>query len=237
MEVLGIIPARGGSKAIPRKNIALLAGRPLINYTCKAAKKSKRLTRLIVSTDDKEIAQVCTKNNVEAPFLRPKDLAKDETGMMEVIIHALKTLEEAEKYKPDIIVLLQPTSPLRTHEHIDAAVDLLIKTGADSVVSVVHVPHQFNPVSVMKIENEKLIPFIESSQILRRQDKPKVYGRNGPAVLAMRREIILKKNSLYGDDIRPIIMSEEESVDIDTMFDFKIAEFLLKESQKPSHEI
>lgn len=231
MEILGIIPARGGSKAIPHKNIALLAGRPLISYTCKSAQKSKRLTRLVVSTDDKEIAQVCMQNGVEAPFLRPEDLAKDETGMLEVLIHALKTLEEAENYKPDIIVLLQPTSPLRTSDHIDAAVDLLVKTGADSVVSVTHVPHQFNPVSVMKIENEKLVPFISGPQILRRQDKPKVYGRNGPAVLAMRRETILNKNSLYGDDVRPFIMTEEESIDIDTKFDFDIAEFLIKKHE------
>lgn len=232
MEILGIIPARGGSKAIPRKNIALLNGKPLISYTCKAAKKSKRLTRLIVSTDDKEIAQICMQNGVEAPFLRPKDLAKDEIGMFEVVEHALQTLEEAEDYKPDIIILLQPTSPLRTSEHIDKAVDLLIKTGADSVVTVVHVPHQFNPVSVMKIENEKLVPFISGSQILRRQDKPKVYGRNGPAVLAVRRQTVLNKKSLYGDDVRPLIMSEEESIDIDTQFDFEIAEFLLKKSSK-----
>lgn len=232
MKILGLIPARGGSKAIPHKNIALLNGKPLISYTCKAAKKSKHLTRLIVSTDDKEIAQICIKNGVSAPFIRPQDLAKDETGMLEVVIHALKTLEENENYKPDIIVLLQPTSPLRTAEHIDKAVGILIETGADSVVSVVHVPHQFNPVSVMKIENEKLVPFISEPQILRRQDKPKVYGRNGPAVLAMRRETILNKNSLYGDDIRPCVMSEEESVDIDTQFDFEIAEFLLKKSPK-----
>lgn len=228
MDILGLIPARGGSKTIPHKNIALLNGKPLISYTCKTAKKSKCLTRLILSTDDKEIAQVCRNLGVEVPFFRPVDLAKDSTGMFEVIEHAFQTLEEAENYKPDIVVLLQPTSPLRKAEHIDKAVDILVESGADSVVSVMHVPHQFNPVSVMKIEDERLVPFISGPQILRRQDKPKVYGRNGPAVLAMRRETILNKKSLYGEDVRPLIMKEEESIDIDTQFDFDIAEFLIK---------
>lgn len=229
MNILGLITARGGSKSIPNKNIVNLAGKPLIAYTCEAAKKSKRLTRVILSTDDKKIAGVARKYGIEVPFMRPQELAKDDTGTLSVIEHALKFLEEKEGYSPDIIVLLQPTSPLRRASHIDAAVDLLIKTGADSVVSVVEVPHNFNPISVMSLEKGRLAPYSKGGKpILRRQDKPKVYGRNGPAVLVMKREIVFNKKSLYGSHIRPLVMAQEESIDIDTLFDLKIAEFLLK---------
>lgn len=232
MEVLGIIPARGGSKSIPHKNIALLAGLPLLAYTCRAAASSKKLTRIILDTDDKAIAKAGEKYGVEVPFLRPKNLAKDKTLIIDVLVYTLERLKKGENYKPDIVVLLQPTSPLRTHARIDEAVDLLIKTKADCVVSVVEVPHQFNPVSVMKIENGRLVPYGGRLGPLRRQDKPKVYGRNGPAILAMRAGTTLKKKSLYGSDVRPLIMKPEESIDIDNFFDLKIAACLLKCSGK-----
>ena len=184
-EILAIIPARGGSKGIPKKNMVLLAGKPLIQYTIDAAKGSKLITRIILTSDDNEIIEYCKKQGIEVPFKRPSDLAKDDTPMIDVIIHAIRYLEEKENYKPDIIILLQPTSPLRTSKHIDEALEKLINSDADSIVSVVEVPHQFNPYSVMKLEDGYLkhfLPYDERKNI--RQLKPKFYARNGAAFYA-----------------------------------------------------
>jgi CMP-N-acetylneuraminic acid synthetase len=184
------------------------------------------LTRVIPSTDDEEIARVARACGIQVPFSRPADLARDETPMVDVLCHALSWLEAHEGYRPDLVVLLQPTSPLRRAEHIDAAVDLLIQSGADTVVSVVEVPHQFNPVSVMRAEGSRLVPFLEGRMILRRQDKPQVYARNGPAVLVVRREVV-ERGELYGRVVRPLVMSLADSVDIDSAEDLALAEFWL----------
>ena len=226
MNILGLIPARGGSRSIPRKNAIPLGGRPLLAYTCDAALQSKRLTRTVLSTDDEEIARVGTACGVEVPFRRPADLARDETPMIEVVRHAVGWLADHEGYRADLVAVLQPTSPLRRAEHIDAAVDLVLETGADTVVSVVEVPHQFNPVSLMRLEEGRLIPFLDQPMILRRQDKPPVYARNGPAVLVVRREVIAQ-GRLYGDTVRPLEMSHADSVDIDDADDLALAEFYL----------
>src|SRR5436190_23965871 len=182
--VLGIIPARGGSKGIPDKNLMLLGGRPLLAYTADAAKESTRLTRTIVTTDDDRIARSAQSLGVEVPFMRPSSLAGDDVPMLPVLQHAVKTLA-TEGFSADIVVLLQPTSPLRRGEHIDAAVTWLERAGGDSVVSVVEVPHQFNPTSVMRVEDGLLKPFLAGPAATRRQDKPRVLARNGPAVLAV----------------------------------------------------
>lgn len=227
MKILGLITARGGSKSIPHKNIALLAGRPLLAYTCEAALSSRCLTRIVLDTDDPGIAGVGRACGVEVPFMRPAGLAQDDTLHIDVIRHALTWLQEHEGYRPDIVVLLQPTSPLRRAEHIDAAVDIMLSTEADTVVSVVKVPHRFNPASVMRLDaNGRLYPFLEGPMVLRRQDKPKVYARNGPAVLVMRREVV-ESGKLYGDVVRPLEMSIVDSVDIDNADDLALAEFWL----------
>jgi CMP-N-acetylneuraminic acid synthetase len=226
VNVLGIIPARGGSRSISRKNIVPLAGRPLLAYTCDAALGSKRLTRTILSTDDEEIAEIGKACGVEVPFLRPAELALDETQMIEVVRHAVGWLMEHERYLSDIVVILQPTSPLRRAEHIDTAVDVLIETGADTVVSVVEVPHHFNPVSLMRVDEGRLVPLLDQPMILRRQDKPRVYARNGPAVLAVRREVV-EESRLYGDSVYPLEMRVADSVDIDGPEDLDLAEFYL----------
>jgi CMP-N,N'-diacetyllegionaminic acid synthase len=223
--VLGVVPARGGSKGIPNKNLALLAGRPLLAYTAEAVRVSRRLSRCIVSTDDERVAEAARSLGLEVPFLRPSELASDDTPMLPVLRHAAR--EIARRGSPvDVVVLLQPTSPLRRAAHIDAAVDLLESTGADSVVSVVEVPHQFNPVSVMRLEAGRLLPFVDGPPVTRRQDKPRVYARNGPAVLAVRVRV-LEAGSLYGDDCRPLIMTASESIDIDGPDDLALAELML----------
>ena len=228
MNVLGIIPARGGSRGVPRKNLALLAGRPLLAYTFDAARHSRCLTRTVVTTDDSEIAAYAQSCGIEVPFMRPAELAGDDTPTLPVIQHAIRELQNR-GFVPEAVVILQPTSPLRRAEHIDAAVQQLASTGADSVVTVVEVPHHFNPVSVMRIEDGRLVPFLEGEGIavLRRQDKPKVYARNGAAVYAVRTDIAMA-GSLFGRDSRPLEMNLADSVDIDCPDDLLVAEAMLR---------
>jgi CMP-N,N'-diacetyllegionaminic acid synthase len=219
VSVVGLIPARGASKGIPRKNLAPLGGKPLIAWTIKAGLESERLTRTVVSTEDEEIAEVARALGAEV-LARPPALARDETPMHEVLAHAAADLGPAEA-----LVLLQPTSPLRTAAHIDAAVELLLASGADAVVSVVEVPHRYGPASLMKLDGDRLVPHDDSTHATRQQ-KPVVYARNGPAILALRRERL--GADLYGGDLRAYVMEQRDSVDIDEPFDLELAEFLLR---------
>jgi CMP-N-acetylneuraminic acid synthetase len=228
MNILGLIPARGGSKAIPRKNIFPLAGTPLLGYTCQAATASRVLTRVLLNTDDPEIAEVGRKYGVETPFLRPAQLAEDETPILPVIRHTLGWLDANQDFHTDVVVLLQPTSPLRGARHIDAAVDLLIDSGADTVVSVQEVPHQFNPISVMRLDEQGCLqPYLEGDLVLRRQEKPQVYARNGPAVLVIRRQVV-ESGRLYGDRVLPLIMNPLDSLDVDDEDDLTLLEALIQ---------
>jgi CMP-N,N'-diacetyllegionaminic acid synthase len=214
--VVALIPARGGSKGIPRKNLARLGGKPLIAWTLEAVQASDAVTSVVVSTDSDEIAQAVSGVQI---LRRPANLAGDDTPMRAVVDHAL-----AELGTPDVLVLLQPTSPLRRSEHIDEAVRLLLESGADSVVSVVEVPHRFGPESLMALDDGRLVPLAEAAT--RRQDKRRVYARNGPAILAVRPDRI--GDDLYGGDCRPYVMRPEDSVDVDEQFDLELAEFLLE---------
>jgi CMP-N,N'-diacetyllegionaminic acid synthase len=228
VNILGLIPARGGSKAIPHKNIVLLAGKPLLAYTCQAGLASRTLTRLVLNTDDRAIAEVGREYGVETPFLRPASLAADDTPILPVIQHAVEWMEVNEGFYTEVVVLLQPTSPFRKSAHIDAALDLLLDSDADNVVSVLAVPHNFNPVSVMQLDDRGYLkPSLKGDLILRRQDKPRVYARNGPAVLAVRREVI-DTGRLYGDKVLPFEMDPIASLDIDDENDLRIAEALLR---------
>jgi len=231
-EILAIIPARGGSKSIPKKNMVLLCGKPLIQYTIDAAKKSTLISRIILSSDDDEIMNHCKSQDIEVPFRRPFKFAQDDTPMIDVVKHAIKFLKKKENYKSEYIILLQPTSPLRTAQHIDEALNELINSDADSIVSVMEVPHQFNPFSVMKLDMEGNLAFFikEGKKYRRRQDKPTLYARNGPAILASKYECVLKNNVLYSGNILPYFMKREISIDIDNTFDLILAEILLKTS-------
>ena len=226
---LGIVPARGGSKGISRKNLVSLHGRPLVAWTLDAARSARSLARVVVSTDDEEIAAEVRVHGGDVPFMRPVSLATDDTPVLNVVQHVIQELERRERWRPDVVVLLQPTSPLRTASHIDAAVDLLQETGADSVVSVVEVPHQFHPVSVMRLKGDRLIPYEGNSTVTRRQDKPTLYGRNGPAVLVTRPAVLLEQGSLYGMDSRPFVMAPEESVDVDSLWELELAAWYLSQ--------
>jgi CMP-N-acetylneuraminic acid synthetase len=225
MKVLGVIPARGGSKGVPGKNLRPVAGRPLLAYTADAARASRTLERVVVSTDDPGIAEAARRLGLDVPFMRPRDLASDEAPMLPVLWHAATEMA-VRGFAADAVVLLQPTSPLRRAGHIDAAVELLETTGADSVVTVVEVPHQFSPVSVQRLEGDRLQPYQPGPAVTRRQDKPRVYARNGPAVLAVRRHV-LERPSLYDGDCRGLVMDAADSIDVDTPWDLELLEFLL----------
>ncbi len=212
MDVLGLIPARGGSKGIPRKNLAPLGGRPLLAWTVDAARGAGELTRVVVSTDDDEIAAVA---GVEV-LRRPPELAADDTPMLEVVRHAVSELG------PDVVALLQPTSPFRRAEHVDACVRLLLESGADAVVSVVEVPHRFRPDSLMDVVDGRVVA---RGTARTRQEKERVYARNGPAVLARRADRL--GGDLYGGDVRPFVMSARDSLDVDDPDDLELAERLL----------
>ena len=210
--VLGLIPARGGSKGIPGKNLVPLAGKPLLAWTVDAARAARSLTHVVVSTDDDGIAAAA---GVQV-LRRPAELAADETPMLDVIRHA------AEEIPCDVLVLLQPTSPLRRPEHVDESVALLRETGADCVVSVVEVPHQFRPDSLMALEDGRLVALGDAR---RRQDKQSVYARNGPAVLVVRPDRL--GDDLYAGDTRPYVMDPRDSIDVDGPFELELAELLL----------
>jgi CMP-N-acetylneuraminic acid synthetase len=212
-DVLGLIPARGGSKGVPRKNLVPVGGKPLLQWTVEAASGATELSRVVVSTDDDEIAAAA---GVEV-LRRPPKLAADDTPMLSVLRHAIDEL------RPDVVVVLQPTSPLRRAEHVDAAVRLLLESGADSVVSVVAVPHRFAPESLMDVRGGRLVPRGAAGT---RQEKAVVYARNGPAVLALRAGRL--GDELYGGDCRPYVMDERESLDVDTPFELELADLLLR---------
>jgi N-acylneuraminate cytidylyltransferase/CMP-N,N'-diacetyllegionaminic acid synthase len=228
MKILGLIPARGGSKGIPDKNIVPLNGRPLIDHTIQAALGSRLITQTILSSDSKKIIAVAERRGVEVPFVRPAELAGDDTPALPVIQHAVNWMVEREGFKPDYVVLLQPTSPLRTAHHIDQALERLINSDADSIVSVVKVPHIYSPFSVMQLEGAYLKPYLQYNETRNlRQLKPQFFARNGAAIYAFTYECLIRKKSIYGDKIIGFEMSREESIDIDDLFDLKICELVL----------
>jgi CMP-N-acetylneuraminic acid synthetase len=224
--VLGLVPARGGSKGVPGKNVRLLAGRPLVEHAARAAFESGVLDRVVLSTDSVEIAEAGRRAGLEVPFLRPASLAGDETPMLEVVRHAVEHLTGA-GWAPEIIALLQPTSPLRRPAHVREAIALLRATGADSVVSVVEVPRHLSPDYLMRIEAGVLRPFLpEGAGVARRQDARPAYARDG-TVYACWRATLERFGSLYGDDCRPLVLSPAESLSIDSPDDWAAAERIL----------
>ena len=233
-KILAVIPARGGSKGVPRKNIRLLAGRPLIVYTLEAALAVRcRLHRLIVSTDDAEIAEVARRYGVDVPFMRPAELAGDGVPMIPVLQHAVQTVEAMDNIHLDWVLLLQPTAPFRTPQDIEAALDLAAGAGCDSVISVVQV-FAVHPILMKRIENDRLLPFcIEEQEGTRRQDyQPPAYMRNG-AIYLTRGAVLVEQNSIWGQVIRPYVMPEERSISIDSELDLKLAELMLAERSRP----
>lgn len=229
--ILAVITARGGSKGIPGKNIKLLGGKPLIAYTIEAAKASQFLTRCILSSDDAEIIEVSKKFGADVPFVRPTELAQDNSTSIEVVQHAINWLKENDGQEYDYLMILQPTSPFRSSEDIDECIKKIVDTDTDSVMSMKELI-DFSVKKVKRIENDLILPWLEDEGVwtLARQNLEKVYKRNC-AIYLTKTELIMK-GDLFGKTSRPYIMPEERSVDINKPIDFELAEFYLKQMIK-----
>jgi CMP-N-acetylneuraminic acid synthetase len=228
MRTLAIVPARGGSKGIPRKNIALLLGKPLLAYTAEAALAAKRLTRVVLSTEDEEIADIGRQCGLDTPFLRPLELAADDTPTIPVLQYVLRRLEEdGERY--EAVLTLQPTNPLRLPEDIDGSIELLEKSGADSVISFVDVGEK-HPARMKFVGPDGRVsspPFAEEFEGQRRQELPKIYLREGSIYLT-RRAVLMEQNSVHGRDCRAWLIPQHRACNIDIPFDLFLAEQMLK---------
>lgn len=228
-EVLAIIPARAGSKGIPRKNIRLFAGHPLIAYSIAAGLQAKMVTRVVVTTDDNEIAAVARSYGAETPFLRPLELAGDRILDLPVFQHALNWLAERENYHPDAVVHLRPTTPLRPPDLVDRAIHILLEhPGADSVRGLT--PAQQNPFKMWLMESEEkpisplmTVPEMDESYNAPRQTLPIAYAHNG-LIDIIRSATILKQNSMSGKIILPVLFDPAYSADLDTIDDWRRAE-------------
>jgi len=231
--VLALIPARGGSKGIPDKNIRPLAGRTLLAYAAQAAFESRVVDRAVLSTDSERIAAEGRRIGLEVPFMRPGDIARDETPMLAVIEHAVDSLEQG-GWLPEIIVLLQPTSPLRQPDHIRSAVQQLRDSAADSVVTVVEVPRHLSPDYVMRIDEGRLVPFLpQGAAVTRRQDARVAWVRDG-TVYAFWLRTLRETRTIYGRDCRPLVLPARESLTIDTPDDWDDAERRIAAAERPS---
>lgn len=234
-KILGVIPARGGSKGVSRKNVRLVCGKPLIAYTIETALEVRHLFhRIIVSTDDKEIANVSQQYGAEVPFLRPIELAGDEISTVPVLQHAVQFIEQQDGVRFDWVCLLQPTAPLRTAKDLEEAMRLTSNSSCDSVISVVKVD-SVHPILMKRIEAGRLLPYcIEEKEGTRRQDyQPPAYMRNG-AIYLTRRDILVEKNSIWGNIICTYVMPKERSLGVDSELDLKMVELLMSERQNES---
>jgi len=230
MKILAIIPARGGSKGVPKKNIKLLGKKPLIEYTIDGAKNSKFLIEIVVSTDDQEIAITSEIAGCKPPFIRPAALAQDSSTSLEVVQHAITFFENKNIFF-DAVCLLQPTTPFREKGFIDKAIEKFITSKADCLVSVLPIPHEYNPHwAFEECENGLLkIATGEETIIPRRQELPKAFHRDGAVYIS--KTTVIKKGSFYGKSIAYIESNPKFYVNIDTMKDWEAAEKLLTQIQ------
>jgi N-acylneuraminate cytidylyltransferase/CMP-N,N'-diacetyllegionaminic acid synthase len=230
VEILALIPARGGSKRVPHKNLLPVAHKPLIAWTIEAARAAKSLTRVVVSTDSEAIAAVSVQYGAEVPFIRPAELAQDHTCGMAPILHAVRWLDQHEAYQPDLVMCLQATSPLRAVADIEATIDLALQQHADAVVSLTPVPYQ--PAWMKQVDSRgRIRDWLPGTQWATRcQDGPAVYALNGAIYLA-RRQVLLTRQNWYGDNTYAYVMPPERSLDVDTPWDMSLADVLLRERQ------
>lgn len=228
MKVLGLIPARGGSKGVPRKNIKNLCGKPLIQYAIEAAQQANVLTEIMVSTEDEEIAEVAKQSGAQVPFIRPMVLAGDKSPTIDVVLHVLEEYQKLGK-SFDAVCLLQATNPLRTADTIRMSIEKFKDTNADCLLSVREVPHEFNPHwTFEEKENNDLLRIAtgEKEIIPRRQELPKAFYRDG-AIYLTKSTVIIDQRSLYGERIAYINLEGKPHVNIDTMKDWALAEQIL----------
>jgi len=227
MRVLGLIPARGGSRDIPRKNLRVLGGKPLLQHTVEAALAARGLSRVVLSTEDEEIVALGRQYGVDVPFLRPAELARDDTPTLPVVLHALTWLERVGD-RFDAICLLQPTHPLRRPEHVDACIALLEQTDADAVMTVLRVPPAYNPHWVYFVDASGHLALSTGARqpIPRRQELPAAFHREG-SVYVVRRDVVMTQQSMYGDRLVGYELDPAQSVNIDGWDDLERAKDLL----------
>jgi CMP-N-acetylneuraminic acid synthetase len=232
VKVLGIIPARGGSKRLPRKNLLPLDGRSLLERTLSTALAARLLTELVVSSDDEEILAEAERVAPGRALRRPAELATDEARAIDAVQHAVASAEARRGERFDAVAVLQCTSPLTLPEDVDATIDLLQATGADSAVSVVRVAHDVHPLKLKRLVGDRLEPFIEDEAgRFAAQELPEVYVRNCAVYVATR--ALVAAGRLIGDDCRGYVMPRERSVDINDELDLAFAEFLLSRRPRP----
>jgi CMP-N,N'-diacetyllegionaminic acid synthase len=229
LKVLGIITARGGSKGIPGKNLKLLAGKPLLAYTIETARASRALDRVILSTEDEAIAAAARDLGCDVPFMRPLDLAQDDTPHLPVIQHATRWMQDRVNYRPDAVMVLQPTSPLRSGDDIAAVVALLENSGADSVLSVNEVPPHAHPMRTLRLDEKgHAVLFVSGDpvrkRVNRRQDLPPAWLMNGAIYACRTRVLVDAEPSLYGNRVVAYRMPTERSINIDDLEDWHAAE-------------
>jgi CMP-N-acetylneuraminic acid synthetase len=227
----GVIPARGGSKGLPGKNLKTLGGLSLIGHAIASARESSRLGRFIVSTEDSAIAGEARRHGAEVPFVRPPELASDEAGMAPVLRHAVRWLETSAGLRPDLVVTLQPTSPFRVGADVDRAIAKVVETGADSAQTITEA--SYHPFFMTTLVGDRTAPlFPDGHRFVRRQDAPPVFQPSG-AVYVTRYAVLVEHGRVLGDDNRAIVMGFEASVNIDTEWDFLLAELLLRQGCAP----
>lgn len=227
MKILAVIPARGGSKGIPKKNIKLLGNKPLLQFTAEKALASKLLTQVILSTDSEEIAQVGKAIGLDVPFIRPQNLALDTTPTIEVLQHALVFYEDQGVFF-DAICILQPTTPFREEGVIDKAIEKFKATNVETLISVLEVPHQFNPHWTFEVDNQENLKIAtgETQIISRRQELPKSYYRDGSIYLI--KTNLIKEGVLFKNAIGYLESNAKNNVNLDTMEDWLLAEEIVK---------
>ncbi len=234
MRVLAVITARGGSKTVPRKNVVPVAGRPLIAWTIESALGAACLDRVIVSTDDEEIAEVARREGAEVPFARPAELSGDASPHIPVVQHAVSWVETHQGLRPESVLLLQPTTPLRTSEDIEEAFRILQETACDSVVSVCEAAT--HPYLTKRITADgRIQDFVETpTGYLARQSLPPVYALNG-AIYLVRRDILMERGTFQTENTCAYIMPPERSMDIDTPWDLLLADLILRHREPHGH--
>jgi CMP-N-acetylneuraminic acid synthetase len=231
LHTLAVIPARGGSKGLPRKNLLKLGPLSLIGHALASAREAKHLSRIVISTDDVEIADEARRCGGEVPFVRPASLASDEAGMVPVLQHAVRALEESGP-RFDLVVLLQPTSPFRTGADIDAVIERVIDTGADSAQTLVDAA--YHPFFMVQLEGDRTVPLFPGAiaRYVRRQDPPRAYQPSG-SVYVTRRAVLMDEGRIVGRDNRGLVIASEASLKIDTEWEFRLAELILVSGRAP----
>jgi CMP-N-acetylneuraminic acid synthetase len=229
--VLGIVPARGGSKRVPRKNVRLLAGKPLVAYAIEAALAARRISKLVVSSDDGEVLEIAKKYDPALALRRPAEMATDASPAIEYVRHALEVLETSGDAAYEAVAIIQPSSPFTLPQDIDSTIQLLEESKADSAVTVMQVEHALHPTKFKVMQGTRLLPYIEEEcDRMAANELPKVYVRNC-SVYAIRRET-LNQGKIIGADSRGHLMPRERSVDINDELDFEFVQFLATSGRK-----